>query len=134
MSFFLVVCTNNNFEYEALVQGLQKYIRLDVEFLKVFADYDIVINHVRNNIYFLLSHLNHYQCFIQDLIYHLSSFNIAPTPRIHNANADLLANVASKLIAPDDFRPDRFSIELIIFPSILDNITNWRMFNYGSEF
>lgn len=37
--------------------------------------------------------------------------------------------MASKLIPSEDFSPDRFSIELIFRPSILDNITNWRIFN-----
>jgi len=40
-----------------------------------------------------------------------------------------LANVASKLIPSEYFSPDRFSIKLIFRPSILDNITNWRVFN-----
>jgi hypothetical protein len=48
---------------------------------------------------------------------------------LQNASADLLANVASKLIPPEDFSPDRFSVELIFRPSIPDNVTNWRVFN-----
>ena len=45
----------------------------------------------------------------------------------------MLANVASRLIPSEDFSPNRFSIELIFIPSILDNITNWRVFNDDAD-
>jgi hypothetical protein len=32
---------------------------------------------------------------------------------MQNVSADLLANVASRPIPPEDFSPDRFSVELI---------------------
>jgi ribonuclease HI len=36
-------CTNNIFEYEALVQGLKKAIDLDVKELKVYGDSEIIV-------------------------------------------------------------------------------------------
>lgn len=60
---------------------------------------------------------------------HFIAFNISSIPRLQNASADLLVNVASKLIPLEDFSPDRFSIELIFRPSIPDNITNGKIFN-----
>ena len=39
-----IECTNNIAEYEALVQGLHKSIILNVKYLKVFGDSEIVIN------------------------------------------------------------------------------------------
>eukprot|EP00253_Pinus_taeda_P003077 PITA_03077 len=36
-------CTNNTAEYEALVQGLYKAIRLNVKYLQVFGDFEIVV-------------------------------------------------------------------------------------------
>jgi len=48
---------------------------------------------------------------------------------MQNANADLFANVASKLIPSEDYSPNRFSIELIFRPSIPDNVTNCLIFN-----
>lgn len=73
--------------------------------------------------------LKHYQSLVQDLTKHFIAFNISSAPRLHNASVDLLANVASKLIPPEDYSLDRFPIELIFRPSIPDNITNWRIFN-----
>jgi hypothetical protein len=58
-----------------------------------------------------------------------SSFNINSIPRLSNSEADLLANVASKLFPAEGLSPNAFSIELLFRPSILDNITNWRVFN-----
>ena len=122
-------CTNNTAEYEALVQGLYKAIDCNVKYLQVFGDSEIIVKQVRNTIHCLSNHLKHYQSLVQDLTAHFTAFNISSIPRLHNANADLLANVASRLIPSEDFSPDRFSIELIFKPSIPDNITNWRVFN-----
>lgn len=36
-------CTNNIAKYEVLVQGLYKAIRLDIKYLHVFGDFEIVI-------------------------------------------------------------------------------------------
>ena len=46
-----------------------------------------------------------------------------------NVDADLLANVASRLIPSAKFDPNAVSIELIYRPSIPDNVTNWKVFN-----
>jgi hypothetical protein len=58
-----------------------------------------------------------------------SAFNINSIPRLSNLEADLLANVASKLLPAEGLSPNSFSIELLFRPSILDNITNWRVFD-----
>ena len=122
-------CTNNTAEYEALVQGLYKAIGLNVKYLQVFGDSEIVVKQVRNTIHCLSGHLKHYQSLVQYLTEHFIAFDISSIPRLQNASADLLANIASKLIPSEDFSPDRFSIELIFRPSIPDNITNWKVFN-----
>lgn len=66
---------------------------------------------------------------MQNLTKHFISFNISSIPRIQNASADLLANVASKLIPSEDYSSVRVSIKLIFRPSIPDNVTNWSIFN-----
>ena len=101
-------CTDNTTEYEALVQGIYKSIGLKVQYLKVFGDSDIVIKQVQNTIHCLSNHLKHYQSLVQELISHFLAFNISPIPRSQNATADLLANVASKLLPSEDYSPDRF--------------------------
>jgi len=85
-------------EFEALVQGLYTTIGLDIKYLQVFGDSEIVIRQVHNTIHCLSGHLKHYQSLVQDLTKHFIAFNISSIPRLQNASADLLSNVASKLI------------------------------------
>jgi hypothetical protein len=62
-----------------------------------------------------------------------SAFNINSIPRLNNSEADLLANVASKLLPVEGLSLDAFSVELLFRPSIPDNITNWRVFDDDQE-
>lgn len=101
--------------------------------MKVYGDSEIVIKHVRNNIHCVSNHLKHYQTLIKDFTSQFLAFNIWPIPVLQTSSVDLLANIASKLIPPEDFSPDRFSIEFICMPSIPDNITNWKVFNDDSD-
>jgi ribonuclease HI len=121
-------CTNNVAEYEALLQGLRKALDMRIQNLIVFGDSEIVVRQVRNSIHCLTLHLKCYQSEVWSLINQFSAFNINSIPRSSNVEADLLANVASKLLPADGLSPNAFSVELLFRPSIPDNITNWRVF------
>jgi hypothetical protein len=58
-----------------------------------------------------------------------SAFNINSIPRLNNSGADLLANVSSKISPIEGLSSNAFSIELLFRPLVLDNITNWRVFD-----
>jgi hypothetical protein len=88
-----------------------------------------VIRDVRNTVHFLYSHLKHYRQEVWDLIKKINAFNIGLVPRSLNYDADLLANVASRLIPSKVIIPNTFSMELFYIPSVHDNITNWRVFD-----
>jgi hypothetical protein len=62
-----------------------------------------------------------------------SAFNINSIPILNNAEADLLANVASKILPAEGLSPNTFSVELLFRPSIPDNITNWRVFDNDQQ-
>jgi hypothetical protein len=100
-----------------------------IQNLIVFGDSEIVVRQVRNSIHCLTPHLKCYQNEVWNLINKFSAFNINSIPRSSNVEADLLANVASKLLPADGLSPKAFSVELLFRPSIPDNITNWRVFN-----
>jgi hypothetical protein len=102
---------------------------MDVWNLMVFGDSEIVVRQVRNSIHFLSPHLKSYQTEVWSLMQKFSAFNINSIPRLSNSEADLLANVASKLLPAEGISPNAFSIELLFRPSISDNITNWRVFD-----
>jgi ribonuclease HI len=90
-------CTNNTAEYEALLQGLRKALDLNIQNLIVFGDSKIVVRQVKNSIHCLSPHLKSYQTEVWNLMNKFSAFNINSIPRLNNSEADLLANVASKL-------------------------------------
>jgi ribonuclease HI len=96
-------CTNNIAEYEALLQGLKKSIDLDIQCLVVFDDSEIVVKQVKNTIHCVSSHLKNYQTEVWNLISKFLAFNISSIPRSSNSEADLLANVASKLFPAEGF-------------------------------
>ena len=103
-------------EYEALIQGLKKAIDLDIKVLIAYCDSEIIVRQVRNSIHFLFEHLQNYQREEWNLISHFDAFNIISVPRDQNQEADLLVNVASKLILSENLTPDFFSVELIFRP------------------
>jgi ribonuclease HI len=122
-------CTNNVAEYEALLQGLRKALDMHIQNLVVFGDSEIVVRQVRNSIHCLTPHLKCYQSEVWSLINKFFAFNINSVPRSSNAEADLLANVASKLLPAEGLSPNAFSVKLLFRPSVPDNITNWRVFD-----
>ena len=90
----------------------------------VYGDSEIIVRQVRNSMHCISEHLQNYQKEVWNLISNFEAFNIKSIPRFQNQEADLLANVASKLVPLEDFSPNIFSIELIFRPSSTDNITN----------
>jgi ribonuclease HI len=125
-------CTNNTVEYEALVQGLNKGIDLDVKELKVFRDSEIIIRQVRNTIHCNSPHLKNYQQEVQRLIECFEAFNITAIPRVKNILADSLATAASRLLPLEDYEASRFIVELLYKPSVPNNVSNWKVFE-GDE-
>ena len=116
-------------EYEGLILGLKKAIDLDIKVLIAYGDSEIIVRQVHNSIHCISKHLQNYQREVWNLISHFDAFNIMSIPRFQNQEADLLANVATKLIPSKNFTPDFFSVELIFRPSIPDNIFNWCVFD-----
>jgi hypothetical protein len=88
-----------------------------------------MVRQVKNSIHCLSLHLKSYQTEVWNLMNKFSTFNINSIPRLNNSEADLLANVASKLFPTEGLSPNAFSVELLFRPSVPDNITNWRVFD-----
>jgi len=80
---------------------------------------------VRNIIHCLYPHLKGYQCEVWNFIYSFEEFNITSILHCQNIVANMLENATSRFIPLNN----GFSIEIIFKPSILDNITNWRVLN-----
>ena len=83
---------------------------------------------MRNSTHCTSNHLKNYPQEIWDLMYKFEAFNIRSNPRSLNFEANMLANATSNLCPSNDFSHDNFLVELIYRSLILDNITNWRIF------
>jgi len=118
-------CTNNTTKYEALIQSLKKAIDLKVKYLKVFGDSEIIVRQVINTVHCMSLHLKAYQQEVWTLFYSFDAFNITFLPHDKNIDTDILANAASRLMSHND----GFSVEMMLRPSIPNNITKWRVFD-----
>jgi hypothetical protein len=66
------------------------------------------------------------------LIEHFEAFNITTIPRKKNTLANSLATAASRLSPLEDYEASWFIVELLYKPSVLNNISNWKVFE-GDE-
>ena len=73
-------CMNNLAEYEALVQGLRKDLDLQIKYIEVFGDSQVVIRQVWDSIHFTSHHLKNYQREVWDLMSKFEAFIIISIP------------------------------------------------------
>ena len=104
---------------------MKKAIELKVKNLKVYGDSEIVVKQIRNKIHCISPHLKSYQNEVWDLLINFHAFNIVSIPRLKNATANLLAASAARLVPSNN----GCSIELLFRPSVLDMVTNLRVFD-----
>ena len=104
---------------------MKKAIELKEKKLKFFGDSEIIVRQVRNTIHCLSPHLKGYQTEVWDLITNFNAFNINSIPRFQNAAANFLVVSIARLVPTNN----KCSIELIFRPSILNNVTNLRVFD-----
>jgi len=129
LSFILEFkCTNNIVEYEDLVQGINKFIDLKIENIKFLGDSKIVVRKIKNTIYCNSLHLKNYQQEVHILSDNFLAFNIIVVPRTKNMVADSLATFSSRLSLMEYLKASRFMIEFLYQQSVLDNVTNWGVF------
>lgn len=102
---------------------------MNIQNLTIFGNFEIVVRQVRDSIHCLSPHLKSYQSEVWNLMNKFSAFNINSIPRLNNSEVDLLANVASKIIPAEGLSPDAFSVELLLRPSVPNNIMNLRAFD-----
>ena len=69
-------CTDNVAEYEALIQGLRKAINMNVKYIQVFGDSQIVIKQVRNSMHCTSNYMESYQQEVWNLIDKFETFNM----------------------------------------------------------
>jgi ribonuclease HI len=114
-------CTNNEEEYEALIQGMILALEMKIENLIITGDSELVINHITKKYKIKKERLKLYAKRVNELMDSFSSFNISFIPRERNQKANSLALVAS-LFNPDDLQnKNTFQVKRIFRPSVPDN-------------
>ena len=93
--------------------------------MKVFGDSKIIVKQIWNQIHCISPHLKAYQSEVWNLLKNFEAFNIVSISRLKNAAADLLATSAARLVPSNN----QCSVELLFRPSVLDMITNLRVFD-----
>jgi ribonuclease HI len=121
-------CTNNEAEYEALIQGLTLALQMQVKYLVVTGDSELVINHIKRRYRIKKERLKHYARRVWEIIDSFNSFNISFVPREKNQKVDSLAVVASLFNTDDSQNHNTFHVKTIFRPSIPDNQEYWQVF------
>jgi ribonuclease HI len=114
-------CTNNEAEYEALIQGMILALEMNIEHLIVTGDSELVINQITQKYKIKKERLKLYFKRVNELMEAFSSFNISFIPRDKNKKADSLA-LAASLSNPDDIQSETyFQVKRVFRPSVPDN-------------
>jgi ribonuclease HI len=114
-------CTNNEAEYEALIQGMILAREMKIEHLIVTGDSELIINQVTQKYNIKKERLKLYFKRVNELMEAFCSFNISFIPRDKNQKADSLA-LAASLSNPDDIQSEMyFQVKRVFRPSVPDN-------------
>jgi len=124
------MCTSNSTEHEGLRKGLRRAIGRNVKNLRVFDDPEIMVNQVKKKIHCSPLHLVRYQHEVWGFIDNFDSFNVTYIPRKYNCDADLMAE---KLLPNLRLNKNKFYVELICGSSVIDNISNWQVFEGDNQ-
>ena len=77
--------------------------------------------------------MKNYRQEIWDLAQKFDNFELDSIPHSKNYDVGMLSKVASKLLPTEIFSLGSFSAGIFFKPSILDNIQNWRVFDYDDQ-
>jgi len=126
-------CTNNEAEYESLIQGMIISLEMNIEQLIMIDDYELVINQFIQRYKIKKEKLKLYIKRVNELMEAFYSFNTSFVPREKNQKADSLALVASLSNPKDIQRKSLFQVKIISRPSVLDNQEYLQVFENDEE-
>ena len=90
----LAPTTNNQAEYQAVISGLEKAIKLGAKSVIVKADSELVVKQIKGQFKIKNTALRPLYQEVVQLTGQLEDFAVSYIPRKHNAKADALANKA----------------------------------------
>jgi ribonuclease HI len=126
-------CTNNEAEYEALIQGMIIAQKMRIEHLIVTSDFELVINQVIQRYIINKERLKLYFKRVNELMEYFISFNISFIPRDKNQKVYSLA-LATSLSNPNDIQSKKsFQVERVFRPSVPDNLEYLQVFENDEQ-
>ncbi|XP_074358004.1 uncharacterized protein LOC141697496 [Apium graveolens] len=94
---FKFYVTNNDAEYEALINGLKLALEVGVVNLIVQSDYELVVNQVNGGFQARGPRMELYMRCVQRLLERFGNARLESVPREENSNADALAKMGSQM-------------------------------------
>lgn len=126
-------CTNNEVEYESLIQALELEKNMGIRCLWVFGDSELVINQVKKNYGIKKSRLKEYVRKVWDLMKAFQVFNITLIHKEKNPREDSLA-MSTLMFIPDDFgNENSFKVLTLYWPTVVDNEEALQVFENHEE-
>jgi ribonuclease HI len=124
-------CTNNIFEYEALILGINLAIDMNIKTLHVKGDSDLIVSQVNKKFVAKNPRLKQYRDVVWDAIKKFDNFSIEAIPREENHLADNLVVSASTLQLFKEI--GLYKVEVNYRPSLPDNLEHWQVFDNESQ-
>ncbi|XP_070011452.1 uncharacterized protein [Nicotiana sylvestris] len=112
--------TNNEAEYEVVIAGLELALELGIEQVLIKSDSQLVVNQMLGTYKAREARMQQYLEKARDLVRQFQTWKVVQIPREENAEADVVANLASAAEVTND--ENAFVIHL--FHSVLDQDKN----------
>ena len=112
--------TNNEAEYEALLEGMAMVQRMGGKSIKLFSDSRLVVSQVKGEFKAKDERMRGYLSQVKTMQSKFESFNLLHVPRSDNAHADSLAMLASssaqdlpRVILIEDLRKPSRTLDMV---------------------
>ena len=124
---FILICTNNVPEYEALVLGLQILKRMQAKRVYIYRDFELVLRQVIGTYQAKYPRMRDYENLTLDILEFFDEYQIFIIPRSQNVIADTFAVAANTFRIP--IHPNtKYTIEVKHRLAIPDNVKYWQVF------
>ncbi|XP_022151605.1 uncharacterized protein LOC111019518 [Momordica charantia] len=96
------LCSNNTAEYQALIIGLQIFIKIGITYIEIYGDSKLIINQLLLEYDVKYEDLKPYFVYARRLLERFDGVSLEHVPRSENKKADALANLATALTILED--------------------------------